>query len=325
MPKDIGLIEPEATERRLFELYKITPRDGSVLRYTDCDQDLPVDVADGAGRIDWLAAPGVKRSDARAGIDLQIDDLRVTVPNVDLAVTVNLATPMIITRPIAHWAKVRYFHGARVDLYLYDHKVVAAALHSTWEVQGTQSTVDQVEFTLEAFTAKLDRVIPRMVFQTDCNHALGDRFCGVDLDLYEVSSTATAATLNTVTYGTLTPSTPPPPASSYADSWFDKGEIVFMSGNLIGLRATIATHVGSVVTVLSPFPELPDVGSIIALFPGCLKRIVDCRDKFGSNRTEAPLDWFRRFFGFPYMEEMEKTVGRGGAARASGGTVGGGS
>lgn len=316
MPKEIGLVDASGVELVLFTLYKIVVRTGDTYRYTDCDQDLEVDVGDGDGRQRWSAAPGISRGDVRAGLDLQIDDLTVAVPNVDLTIGA-------ITRPLAHWAKVRYFQGAQVEVYIYDHQHVAAALHSTWEIQAHTLTTEQVEFALEAFTAKLDVQIPRIVFQPGCNHALFDQFCAVDASLYDVTSTVAAGTPTAVTYGALTPSAPPAPASGYADGWFDQGEIIFTSGNLVGLRETIAQHLGSVVTPIVALPEAPDVGSTIVLLPGCLKRILDCRDKFGSNRTGAPTNWFQRFLGFPYMEEMEKTLGRGGSARFGGGAVGG--
>lgn len=309
-PKEIAPLEPQHEERVEALLFRIVLRDGAVLRYTDLDLDVMHDV--GYGVEGFTASRGIKRGPITAGLDLQIDNTWVRVGNTDL-------TFGGVTRPLAHWVKVRKFQNAVVHIYLYDEARAAAASHSSWIIQDAQASLTEVEFSLESFVSLLDVEIPRMVYQIECNHALGDRFCGVNLALYLVTSTVVTATTTLLQYGTLTPSTPPPPAVAYADGWFDKGEIEFMSGNLVGLRETLATHVSNTVAPLAPFPEAPDVGSTIRLWPGCLKRIVDCKGKFGSNRAEAPTDWFKRFFGFPYMEEMEKTVGFGGAPRLGSG------
>ncbi len=302
MPKDIGTIPAASEERILFQLFKITLLDGTILRYTDADLDIAHDVGDGAGIQTWAVAPGVDRSEVRAGMDLQIDTLNLRVRNIDL-------TLGGITRPLAHWAKVRKFHGAAVDLFLYAEQPapVTSAQHSSWTVQGAQGSTDEAEIRLESILAKLDIQIPRTIFQRECNNALYDQYCGVIQATFLVTSTAAAVTIASVTYGTLTPSTPPV-LPAYVDGYFDWGQIEFISGNLLGLKQTIATHLGSVLTFYAPFPEIPDVGSSIKLWPGCHKTIADCRDKFAAQRT-APTNWRQRFRGFPYMPEMEETIG----------------
>jgi uncharacterized phage protein (TIGR02218 family) len=309
-PLDMSPVEGQHEETTQALLVRVLLRNGTVLRYTDLDLDVTHDV-DGSGAQIFTTAKGMRRGPITAGIDLQIDNTWIRVPNAPL-------TLGSVTRPVAHWVKVRTFHGALVQFYLYDEMRAASAPHSTWIIQGAQASLTEVEFALESFVSRLDVEIPRMLYQIECNHALGDRFCGVDLDLYDVTSTVVAATGNTVQYGTLTPSSPPSPATAYADGWFDKGKIEFTSGNLVGLRTTLATHADDVVVALAPFPEVPDVGSTIRLWPGCLERIVDCRDKFGANRTEAPTEWFKRFLGFPHMVEMEKTIGFGGQTISGG-------
>lgn len=295
MSKEIGDLHPAAKQRQFHELYKVTMRDGTVLRYSDTNLDLVHDVGDGAGAVTWRGGLGVDRSEVRTSIDLQIDDMTITVRNADL-------TLAGVTRSIAHWAKVRKFHGAQVDIYLYDYRQAASALHSTWLIQGvTKATLDEVAFLLESFTSRLDVQIPRTVFQAECNNALYDQWCTVNKATFEVSSTVAAATISTVTHGPLTPSVPPV-LPTYADGYFDWGEMAFTSGNLLGLQQTIARYVAAtgVLSVFAPFPEVPDVGSTITLWPGCHKTVADCRDKFGN---------LLNFRGFPYMPAFEETVG----------------
>jgi len=196
----------------------------------------------------------------------------------------------------------RKFHGAAVSIYLHDFGIPTPATRLYWagSVQGApKAGLDEVEFTLENLLAKLDVQVPRDYFQRECNRALYDQYCGVDRDIFEVSGSVASATISTVTAVSIT----------QADGWFDLGRIEFTSGNLLGLEQTIATQVGTLLTFFMPFPEIPDAGSTFLFWPGCHKTIADCRDKFGSARVGAPLDWFRRFHGFPYMPEMDEIVG----------------
>jgi uncharacterized phage protein (TIGR02218 family) len=295
MSKHIGDLQPAAKQRQFHELYKVTLRDGTVLRYCDTNLDIAHDVGDGAGVQIWRGGLGLDRSEVRTGIDLQIDDLTITVRNADL-------TMGGVTRSIAHWAKVRKFHGAQVDIYLYDYKRAASAPHSTWLIQGVvKATLDEVEFLLESFMSRLDVQIPRTVFQAECNNALYDEWCTVVKATFEVTSTVSAATISTVTHGTLTPAVPPF-LHTYEDGYFDWGEIEFTSGNLLGLKQTIARYVAAtkVLSMFAPFPEVPNVDSSIKLWPGCHKTVADCRDKFNN---------LLNFRGFPYMPAFEETVG----------------
>jgi uncharacterized phage protein (TIGR02218 family) len=300
MPKNLGLLQAGAGQRQFHELWRVTLTDGTVLRFADTNADIQHDVGDGAGLQTWRGGFGVDRTEMRAGMDLQIDTLSVTVRNADL--TING-----VTRPIGHWAKVRKFHGAEVRVYIYDYRSAASVLDTIWYIQGARVTMTTVEFLLESLLSRLAAAVPRYVFQRECNNAIYDSICGVIKASFEVTSTVQAATTDTVTYGALTPPAPPV-LSAYVDGYFDLGQIEFTSGNLLGLKQTIGRHEGSTLYFFYPLPEVPNVGSAITLWPGCHKNIEDCRDKFGNLRG-TPADWRQRFRGFPYMPEMEELVG----------------
>lgn len=285
MPRTIPVgMTPAAEQRTYFQLFKIALADGTLLRYTDADRDLPHDIGDGSGLVTWAAAPGISRKEIRAGIDLQIDTTQVTVPNISLVLGG-------VTKTIAHWARLRRFHGAQVDLYIYDYDNNKSILHSTWFIQGVvAATFDDVTFLLESIVSKLDLLIPRTTFQPECNNALYDAWCGVIKANFKDLATVSSATIDSVTFTT-----------ARAAGYFDLGQIKFTSGNLNGMEFTIATNPTSgVVKFFSPLPEIPTVGTTFEIFAGCHKTIADCRDKFAN---------LPKFRGFPFIPDAEQAIG----------------
>jgi len=136
MPKNLGLLQAGAAERQFHELWKVTLTDGTVLRFADTNADIQHDVGDGAGPQTWRGGFGVERTEMRAGMDLQIDTLSVTVRNTDLELNG-------VTRPMGHWVKVRKFHGAEVRVYVYDYRAAASVLDTIWYIQGARDDDDR--------------------------------------------------------------------------------------------------------------------------------------------------------------------------------------
>lgn len=298
MTRDVGSYNPYSEELRYSFLYKIVLPDGFVLRYTDSDTDIEYD------GYTWKAAPGISRSHVSYSANLQVDDMRITVPNVDLAL-------MGRTRRVAAWARLRVFEGAEVEIYQYDHATVSAFLHSTWTIQGIEkASNEQVVFILESCIAKLDRLIPTVVFQPECNNALFDAICSVDEQLFSFGSTVSSATKFEITYTALSGS-PPPGVDPIGNDYFTFGSVTFTDGVLVGKKFFISKHNGDAnggtVTLVSELPELPYIGDPIVLKAGCAKTVAHCKSKFGNYRISIP-DWRRHYRGFPYMPSMEETL-----------------
>lgn len=290
MPRTIPAgMTPAAEQRTYFQLFKITLLDATILRYTDADVSILHDVGDGAGVVTWDAGPGISRKEIRAGIDLQIDTTQVTVPNIDLALGG-------VTKTIAHWARLRRFHAAQVDLYIHDYDNNKSVLHSTWFIQGVvAATFDDVTFLLESIISKLDLQVPRTTFQPECNNALYDAWCGVIKANFKDLETVDSATIDSVTFTT-----------ARVAGYFDLGQVKFTSGNLNGMEFTIATNpTQGVVKFYAPLPEVPTAGTTFDIFPGCHKTIADCRDKFNNFFPGGGL----RFRGFPFIPDAEQAIG----------------
>ncbi len=298
MTRSIGSYDPAQEALRYSFLYRVTILGLVSLYYTDHDTDIVYDSQT------WKAAPGITRSPVSYNANLQIDDMRITVPNVDL-------TLFGATKKVAAWARMRTFDDAEVRIYQYDHTTGTAFLHSVWNIQGVErANTDQVTFILESCIAKLDRLIPRVVFQPECNNALFDSVCAVDESLFSFTSTVVSATQFDVTYSALSGS-PPAGVDPIANDYFTFGVIVFTGGVLQGRSFFISAHTGDAtggtVTLATELPAAPASGDPITLKAGCAKTIAHCKSKFGNYRTVRP-DWRQHYRGFPYMPSMEETL-----------------
>lgn len=65
--------------------------------------------------------------------------------------------------------------------------------------------------------------------------------------------------------------------------WFDGGFLKFESGENNGRGLEVKTWDGAgAIEMYLPFGYLPQVGDLISIYPGCRKRVADCRDKFDN-------------------------------------------
>lgn len=72
-------------------------------------------------------------------------------------------------------------------------------------------------------------------------------------------------------------------SSNTPSGWFDDGFLKFESGTNNGRGLEVKTWDGvSAIEMRLPFGYLPTVGDLISIYPGCHKRVPDCRDKFNN-------------------------------------------
>lgn len=79
-------------------------------------------------------------------------------------------------------------------------------------------------------------------------------------------------------------------AGAFADTFFNRGQVRFLTGPAAGVNREIYSHVGTSITLRRPSPVLPLVGDKVLLVVGCDKRITTCKTKFGNHLN---------FRGFP--------------------------
>lgn len=117
------------------------------------------------------------------------------------------------------------------------------------------------------FQKALKRKVPRILYQTTCNHMLYDQFCTVDPAAFTDAGTITAIAGRTVTI---------PDAASQADGWYNGGWV--KDGDHF---AFVETHVGDQLLLLRLPPSFA-VGHGVTITAGCDRRYETCAAKFAN-------------------------------------------
>lgn len=122
----------------------------------------------------------------------------------------------------------------------------------------------------------LRRTVPRNTYQAQCNWALYSAQCGVLAGNHRLTAKITAINAEEIQATAF---------SSKPSGWFDNGWVERATGE----RRWIVSHVGSVVTLMSPFVGLA-VNEDVFAYPGCDRTESDCKTKFSN---------LLNFLGFP--------------------------
>lgn len=152
-------------------------------------------------------------------------------------------------------------------------------------------------FSINAHTELLNLQLPRNLFQATCVNNLGDRACGVDLTTpaYHLDTTVSVASQAAVVVNT---------PSSFVAGFYDQGKVVFTSGFLEGLSATIKTMpyggATSTATLLSYLPVAPAPGDGVNVVAGC--------DKSNGANGCAKFNNTLRYKGFPVIPQPVTAV-----------------
>lgn len=128
------------------------------------------------------------------------------------------------------------------------------------------------------------------LYQGLCDAELGDRRCGIDLDLPAYRGHASVIAVVDpfqVLVGGL---------SAFAEGWFGFGTGLWGSGRRDGLRDAVLTHrrtaEGDVLGFARRIGDWIAAGDILAVTAGCDRRFATCRGRFGNSVN---------FRGFPHI------------------------
>jgi uncharacterized phage protein (TIGR02218 family) len=251
--------------------WRIAPRNGPALGFTDHDRDL---VFDGTT---FEAASGFSSSELRESVGLAVDNLEVESA---------LISPRLTEEALA----AGDFDDALVEIFRVDWSDVAS------RVLLRRGSLGEVRRSGHAFAAEVRGLAHYLqqsqgrLFQYACDAELGDARCGIDLSsgLYRASGAVTAA------LGDRLLSTAE--LAAYADGWFTRGLLTFTGGANAGRAVEVKRHqkrAGETTIELWQAPGAAIVaGDAFTLTAGCDKQHATCRDKFTNSVN---------YRGFPHM------------------------
>jgi len=221
-------------------------------------------------------ALGIQRSPIRTTMELEVDELTITLDNIDLAFSQLLIAESFIGRSLTvkkifltdlTSANVMTIFKGRMDAPFIQEK--------TFQVK-VRSELDALHHTM-----------PRRVFSTLCNYQHYDTFCTVSREVFLNLTTGTALVQSGFDTTTKTIVSSALGLSSFAladDYWAPIGTITFKTGSNANLGREVLTHfVGSLnVAVRIPFPFGVASGDVFEITRGCRKTFSDCSSKFDN-------------------------------------------
>lgn len=249
----------------------VTRADGESYGFTDHDGDLSFD-----GHV-FRASTGLSAGALQQTTGLSVDNSEAVGALSDASVSE------------ADLAEGR-FDGAEVQSWLVNWADVTQRMV---EFRGNFGEVTRkagaFRVELRGLTERLNQVQGR-VYQAGCGAVLGDGRCGINLASAAYRLAAQIAEIDVL--GRLRIES----GTSYADRWFERGQIEVLSGASAGMAVMIKgdrlTGGGRVLDLWHGTGATLAVGDSIRLQAGCDRRAATCRDKFGN---------FANFRGFPHV------------------------
>jgi uncharacterized phage protein (TIGR02218 family) len=270
-----------ATEIRMTDLYTITLKSGTVLRYTTWDQSLPV-----LGNKFLTGPPNIERTaiEEKTGLD---------VATIEVVIRAGLSD-LVSGAPILQAIGQGLWDGAafRADRLFMDSS--GNQIGTLIRFSGVVGPVDELtrsyaKLTVNAGTQYLTLQLPPIIMQPNCTHTLFDAGCTlIKANFAESNIVQGGSTVNKLIS-----------LSAKADGYYDNGQILFTSGPNNGLLKAVKQYFAKDFFFNSPLPFAPNAGDAFTAYPGDDKTQSTCQNKFNN---------LSNFGGFPYVPVPETAI-----------------
>jgi uncharacterized phage protein (TIGR02218 family) len=243
--------------------WKLTRKDGQVMRFTSHHSDLTID-----GET-YLKNTGIIPSTLKQSVSTGVDNL--TISGI-------LSYAEITVKDIL----AERYDFAEVEFFLADYLLPGAGKIAPMKGSLGETQAKGRSFEAE-FRFLIDRLSRKLVELTsrDCRcFDFCDARCGLTKATYTVSSSVSSG---------ITPSRylfrgTGSPLTSKPDGWFAHGELVWTSGENIGIKSEVKTfETGTGEIELQRALIYPvAIGDAFDVVAGCDRRFETCRDKFDN-------------------------------------------
>lgn len=280
------------------DLYTFSLKNGSVLRFTDADINLPI------GGNTFISGPGISRTKTKQTTGLTVDMVQVTISD-DGSTLVN-------GKPILHQIRNGVFRGATVKiqkLFLASWTDLTPPPVDWFDGIVGAPSVDNLtaSFEVRAMTEVLNKQMPSDIHQDTCNNDLFDAVCGANRASF--TFTGSAGTVTDRKAFVLSGVSQPDHYFTFGKAWFTNG------ANAGQPPRTVKKYIGGSVEVFQPFPYDIAPGDVCVIEAGCDKLYEGGCAKFGRQSTGFQATPF-----IPIPETAIEGGGISGPAPTSGGT-----
>lgn len=271
----------------LANLYTVTLIDGTILRWTDAQQDVSVPQPGGAVLVwtaDDLLVQGIKYKSA-VGLDVDEQTVRLSYwpagsPKATMITPVATGSAVPIAQALQEglfdgallqwdrvvlpeWGGIPVGNGAaNPDGSISDGRVVMnVGLTGALKVGRIET-----QMTVRSHLKLLDITMPRNFWQPTCLHTFCDAGCTLQKANFAASGTVGTGATNLVV-----------PWSGAAADIYDQGTIVFGSGQNAGVKAGIKKSSAGSLTLSYPLDYVPAEGDVFTAYQGCVKTHARCQ------------------------------------------------
>jgi uncharacterized phage protein (TIGR02218 family) len=242
-------------------------KDGTSIGITDHDKDIDFDIGDGV--VTYGSGTGILASNVAMSCGLDADNYEVTGPIAD-----------VVTLDAIVGGR---FNRARVRLFEVNWKELTAGAIKLLAGNVTEARVEGGKFVLEirSDVDRYNQTVGRVITdQCDADFADQIQCFATATEIVGTVTAVTDAMRFTVSF-----------SGSYANDFFNKGTVEFLTGNLAGtnkIEIEDWTSAGA-ITLFVPAVEAPAIGDTMTIRDGCGKSRADCM-------AHNAIEWFR---GYP--------------------------
>lgn len=264
------------------DLFSITLRTGTVLRYTSWDKSLTV-----GGNIFLPGPPNFTRGSITTKVGMEVSTMNMTV-SARITDTVN-------GLPLLTFMLQKGFNDCVIKVETCFMPTAgdtsAGTIIDFMGIIGDCNDGGRSQATVQckSLVALLQQQVPLRVLQPGCSYTLFDTGCTLSRAAFKVSNAVSAtSTVNTITT-TL----------AQADGYFDQGVIEFTSGANSGQKVCVRQYASHIVTMTAALPNAPQIGDTFDIYPGCDKTRATCQNKFSN---------LANFGGQPFVPQPQTVI-----------------
>lgn len=216
---------------------------------------------------------GLRRSPVQTSTELDVDEVRFQIDNVDLAQSARIIATDFTGRRL--WIKK-----------VFRENLSSASLYITvFDGRMDEPTLDQSKLTLKvrSWLDAMHHSVPRRVYSTLCNYQLYDEWCTAPVNTPSNQVTGTALGTSTASFIASAP-------ISNGNNYWVIGTLTIKTGSNANLGREVLTSSADAALVRIPFPYTINSGDQYSMKRACRHTVVDCKSKFGN---------YANYGGFP--------------------------
>jgi hypothetical protein len=223
---NLALFLQSATELRMADLYTITLKAGTVLRYTTWDSTLTV-----LGNTFLTGPPNIERTAIEEQLGMAASTIEVTITA--------SATDLLSGVPILQSIGLGLFDGAAFKIERLFMDSSGQQIGTVIRFAGFIGPVDELtrsyaKITVNSGTDLLSMQLPAIILQPGCTNTLFDARCGlVKASFAEANTVQAGSTVNKLIS-----------LSAKTDDYYDNGQLVFTTGANTGLVKAVKQYLG---------------------------------------------------------------------------------